>query len=71
MCFLGQAFFVVVVCFNSQLGKASEVTLEKCMHQRKNIGGVGRVLESLCALCLEAFFFFFFPNNVSSKFPLK
>lgn len=33
-----QSFF----CFNSQLGKASEVTLEKCMHQRKKLWkGVG------------------------------
>lgn len=49
----GRRFF----CFNSQLGKASEVTLEKCMHQRKKLWkGRGTVLESLCALCLEAFF---------------
>lgn len=35
----GRRFF----CLNSQLGKASEVTLEKCMHQRKKLwkGGGG------------------------------
>lgn len=56
-------------CFNGQLGKASEVTLEKCMHQRKKLwrGVGGAVLESLCALCLKKIFF---PSKCSSKFPL-
>lgn len=66
-----QRFF----CFNSQLGKASEVTLEKCMHQRKKlwkgVEGGGAVLESLCALCLETFFPFRMFFQISTDINLQ
>lgn len=56
MCFLGQA--EVFFCFNSQLGKASEVTLEKCMHQRKKLWkGVGGSVGVLVCFMFGDFFF--------------
>lgn len=53
-------------CFNSQLGKASEVTLEKCMHQRKKLwkGEGGSVGVLVCFM----FGGFFFPHNVFPNF---
>lgn len=56
-------------CFNSQLGKASEVTLEKCMHQRKQLWkGVGGQCWSPCVLYVWRLFFP--PPECFSKFPL-
>lgn len=48
------------LCFNSQLGKASEVTLEKYIHQRKKLWKGRR--GSLGVLVCFMFGGFFFPN---------